>query len=312
MEILSLPTTGLLQTDSVRVEHREIVLGEHARLDLTLAKSAGGPIQIERVFQNPDRMAGLHYCLNGNSSLTQGNHVPGARFNDTNCNLMLIQPHRTNQVMEFEGNFSLASFYIDLHHFAALLGPEFDRLPTGFVRSAGLGNKCSCTTFRWTPRAYSAISQLINSRFTGMASRIFLESKLLELVALMLDTQAPGKSRASNLHPRDVEKIHYAKSILLADAANPPSLARLARLAGTNEFLLKKGFRELFGMPVYRLLQKHRMEQALELLKSDRTKSVAEVALEVGYDDHSAFSRAFANFFGQPPSVLRGECSGSI
>ena len=247
-------------------------------------------------------MVGLHYCLNGKSFLTQGNRVAGARLNDETCHLMLAMPYRTDQIMEFEGNFSLASFFIDLNHFAALLGTDFERLHPIFVRSAGLGDKCSCTVFRWTPGAYAAISQLLHARFSGVASRIFLESKMLELVALLLDAQNDAPKQPPALRPSDVEKIRYAKDLLLA---NPPSLARLARLVGTNEFVLKKGFRELFGMPAFQFLYQRRMVHAWEILQSDRTKSVAEVGLEVGYDDHSAFTRAFANCFGLRPSEVR-------
>jgi len=305
MDTRTLTPGTLLQTDTLQVEHREIVLGDHARLDLTTAKSTNGPTRLERVFQNPDRMVGLHYCLNGKSILTQGNLVAGARLNDETCHLMLALPNRTDQIMKFEGNFSLASFFIDLNHFAALLGTDFERLHPIFVRSAGLGDKCSCTVFRWTPGAYAAISQLLHARFSGAASRIFLESKMLELVALMLDAQNDAPKQPAVLRPSDAEKIRCAKDLLLADLANPPSLAQLARLVGTNEFVLKKGFRELFGMPVFQFLYQRRMVHAWEILQNDRTKSVAEVGFEVGYDDHSAFTRAFANCFGLRPSEVR-------
>lgn len=305
MQTIKLSADTRLQAGSLQVEHREILLGEHARLDLTTARSADGPVRLERAFQNPDRMAGLHYCLNGKSFLTQGNRVAGARLNDDNCTLMLAMPYHTDQVMEFEGNFSLSSFFIDLHHFAALLGPDFERLHPIFVRSAGLGDKCSCTEFRWTPGAYVVISQLLHARFSGAASRIYLESKMLELIALMLESQDNPPKAVPALRPSDTEKIRHARVVLLADLANPPSLARLARLVGTNEFILKKGFRELFGMPVFQYLQQRRMAHAWEMLQSDRTISVAEVALAVGYDDHSAFTRAFTNCFGLRPSDIR-------
>ena len=124
---------------------------------------------------------------------------------------------------------------------------------------------------------------------------------MLELVALMLDTQAEGQIKAPTIRSTDQEKIRYAKDLLLADISNPPSLARLARLVGTNEFTLKKGFKELFGMPVFQLLQHTRMVRAYELFQSERDKGIAEIALAVGYDDHSAFTRAFAQHFGMRP-----------
>ena len=42
----------------------------------------------------------------------------------------------------------------------------------------------------------------------------------------------------------------------------------------------------------------------LVLLRSGR-HSVAEVAIEVGYDNHTAFGQAFRLRFGRPPSTFR-------
>ncbi|MBK9335992.1 MAG: helix-turn-helix transcriptional regulator [Lewinellaceae bacterium] len=81
-------------------------------------------------------------------------------------------------------------------------------------------------------------------------------------------------------------------------------MSHLARLAGTNEFALKKGFKQVFGVPVFQFLQKLRMAKAAELLQTSEYQ-VSAVALAVGYENLSAFTRAFRLAHGVPPSEWR-------
>lgn len=49
--------------------------------------------------------------------------------------------------------------------------------------------------------------------------------------------------RAKQLKAEDVERIYYAKEVLLTRLDNPPSLIELARLTGINDCKLKAGVR---------------------------------------------------------------------
>ncbi len=62
------------------------------------------------------------------------------------------------------------------------------------------------------------------------------------------------------MNPKDIECLYRAKEILLNDIIRPPSLKELARKSAINEFKLKKGFKELFGITVYRMLQEVRLK----------------------------------------------------
>jgi AraC family transcriptional regulator len=71
---------------------------------------------------------------------------------------------------------------------------------------------------------------------------------------------------------------------------------------GLNQLKLKRGFRSLFGMGVYSLFQRHRMERARELLSHH---NVTETALMLGYSNISHFSAAFRKQFGVLPGEAR-------
>jgi transcriptional regulator GlxA family with amidase domain len=50
------------------------------------------------------------------------------------------------------------------------------------------------------------------------------------------------------------------------------------------------------------LIRNYRLERARDLLGRKTGKNVADIALEVGFNDASTFTKAFAKKFGCPPS----------
>lgn len=83
----------------------------------------------------------------------------------------------------------------------------------------------------------------------------------------------------------------------------PLRLDALARLAGVSKAQIERDFARLFGVTPREFLQQARLERAMHLLESDM--SVAAVAYECGYSDHSAFSRRFHAMLGMSPSRYR-------
>lgn len=65
-----------------------------------------------------------------------------------------------------------------------------------------------------------------------------------------------------------------------------------------------RSFKEAFGEPPHRYLQRRRIERAMALLReSDR--SVSEISLDVGFASLGTFSRTFRDIVGEPPSAYR-------
>ena len=100
------------------------------------------------------------------------------------------------------------------------------------------------------------------------------------------------------------EKLYQAKEILSQNLDTPPSLAELARQIGLNTFKLKKDFKEVFGVPVFKYLQNERMITAHDLIRTKKA-TVQEAAWHVGYDSLSSFSNAFTKKFGFRPSEVK-------
>lgn len=157
------------------------------------------------------------------------------------------------------------------------------------------------------PAMQTVLSQLLNAPYQGMVQRIYLESKVLELLALqlaqILDTEQNRQSLI-NLKASDIERIYHAKDILISQYDNPPTLLDLARRVGVNDNKLKLGFREVFGTTVFGYLHNYRMEMAQMLLQEGQ-QSVAEVASHVGYSNPGHFAAAFKRKFGMSPKACR-------
>lgn len=160
------------------------------------------------------------------------------------------------------------------------------------------------------PAMTTVLQQILHCPYQGTIERMYLESKVIELVALVLDYEAAidrGKTEKSSLKPEQLERIHYAKEILLRDISNPPSLKELARQAGLNDFILKQGFHYCFNNTVFGLLRDRRLELAKQLL-ADRDISVSEAGYQVGYASLAFFSQAFKRKFGISPKAHQKVC----
>ncbi|MEH2447971.1 MAG: AraC family transcriptional regulator [Nostoc sp.] len=158
-----------------------------------------------------------------------------------------------------------------------------------------------------TPAMILPLQQIINCPFQGMTKQIYLEAKCLELIALKLEQLTKTKNasiKSITLKPKDIEKIHHARDILIFQQENPPSLLDLALKVGINDNKLKIGFRQVFGTTVFGYLHNHRMEIARQLLQ-DGKMHVATVANAVGYANPSHFAAAFKRKFGVSPSECK-------
>ncbi len=151
------------------------------------------------------------------------------------------------------------------------------------------------------------LQQIINCPFQGTIKQIYLEAKCLELIALKLEQLTKIKNVSVKfiaLKPRDIEKIHHARDMLISQQENPPTLLDLAQQVGINDNKLKIGFRQVFGTTVFGYLHNHRMEIARQLLQ-DGKMHVAVVANAVGYANPGHFAAAFKRKFGVSPSECK-------
>jgi len=132
----------------------------------------------------------------------------------------------------------------------------------------------------------------------------WMSAKFDELLCIGLQILKNSRNLADH-DPLDLDqpcgdKIRRARTILGMEYANPPPLPELARQLGISETRLKSGFKSMNGTTVMQYCIHKRIEAARFLLKENR-HSISEVGNIVGYEDHSAFSRAFRRHCGYSP-----------
>jgi AraC family transcriptional activator of pyochelin receptor len=153
-----------------------------------------------------------------------------------------------------------------------------------------------------TPDMFTIISKIFQNKYKGTAQVLFLKSQVTELLshffALLTATEKTKENK------EDAKRIMLAKDIITKNMDKPPSLSELSRLIGLNSNKLKKNFKEMFGVPVFKYIQEERLAKAHTLLKQG-DMAVQEVAWFVGYESLSSFSNAFKKRFGMRPREIK-------
>ena len=152
------------------------------------------------------------------------------------------------------------------------------------------------------------LTDIRNCQFKGGIKKLFLQSKIFELLALQCEQYERAGSNngpATLISTADREKIYYARDLLLNTVQQPPSLQDLSRKSGLNEFKLKTGFKKVFDNTVFGYLNDYRLDQARQLLLQQNNRSLSEIADELGYSSPQHFCNAFRKKFGVSPGKAR-------
>jgi AraC family transcriptional activator of pyochelin receptor len=102
----------------------------------------------------------------------------------------------------------------------------------------------------------------------------------------------------------NVEKVRQAKSVLIEDLRNAPTIKELARIVALNEYNLKTGFKEIYGHTIHSYLKDYKMNRAKELLQ-DLNHQISDVADELGYSNVSHFIDTFKKKYGLTPKKFQ-------
>jgi AraC family transcriptional regulator len=134
-------------------------------------------------------------------------------------------------------------------------------------------------------------------RLADQHSRAALEGLSWEMVALF--GRHGGRTDAEGS-----AKVAEARDHILANLAQPLSVAGLAALCDVHPARLTRAFRRAFGVGPGEYQRALRLKQALALV-GETDAPLSEVALMCGFCDQSHFSRAFKAMYGCTPAAFR-------
>ena len=118
------------------------------------------------------------------------------------------------------------------------------------------------------------------------------------LVGVSQDLRLPDSSA------KEFRNVLAAVSYAENHVATPPTVPRLAEIAGLSRFQLDRRMRRVFGLTTGQWLLKLRLDHARRML-SETDDPIAAVALSSGYSDQSAFTRQFRRATGLSPREYR-------
>ena len=154
-----------------------------------------------------------------------------------------------------------------------------------------------------TPHVHAILSQIVGCDICGNVRNLYLEAKLLELIAVYLDEmvcQRRDEPYEFPLSKEDLHALNRAKEILDKTFVHPLTLAELSQKIYLNEYKLKTGFKQCFGQTVYSYVLDKKMELARILIEQRRFK-ISDIAGMVGYANTSHFIAAFSKKYGVTP-----------
>ena len=260
------------------------------------------PLQFS--FESDFETVEMHFALQGASYSTDFENKHRFEFEENYHNIVYTSNFRGESEMYsqkgvkfFEINFN-PNFFVqylgdDCNYFYQFLKNVQDQ-KNGMIYQKN---------FPITPEMYLAIQEILGSQREGMLKKMFLEAKVIELLMLQLE-QISRLFSTTSLKPSDQEKIYAVKDILDKQIHQRTSLIDLARQVGTNEFTLKKGFKELFGTTVFGYWNDLKMRYAQKMLLEQNTP-IYQVAEAIGYKNPQHFTTAFKRKYGIVPSAFK-------
>ncbi len=209
---------------------------------------------------------------------------------------------------EVKGHILRVAIQMEPEQFCSLMEEDFNRIPPALRKFADGAKVKPCRVANIiTPSMQTALHQILNCPYHGLTRQLFLEGKAMELMAYKLE-QLESDTVKTKRHPvlksDDVERIHYARDLLIKDVENPPDLVELARSVGLSRSKLHHNFRTVYGITPFDYLRNRRLEKA-KISLDEGNLDVTEVAYSVGYSSLSHFTKVFKQYFGMLPSNYR-------
>jgi AraC family transcriptional regulator len=166
--------------------------------------------------------------------------------------------------------------------------------------------------FAWAPcgsRAFRLHHALLANLRRGRVTALAVEDLVFDLVDDLVGHAYAFFGARSDRESADTRERHRA----LVEAAKlsieqridaPPTLGEIARALGCSPFHLSRVFHRETGAPLRRYLHRARLRTAAERLAQGE-KNLTNLALSLGYADHSHFTNAFRREVGVSPSRFR-------
>ncbi len=216
--------------------------------------------------------------------------------------------YQTSMTYDDSVSFKFKSLQMKTSYFEELLSKYFPQEEIELCKNVFLTH---VTKTQINSQMYKVLSEIDESEKYHQFKGIYVEAKMMELIALVLNSIfydkvkiSPRKTHDSaSAHMSDISKIeslYHRISFNPSDSYNAPEIAKSLSMS---ESKLTRLFHSVYGISLHQYVKNQRLEKAASLILQGGM-NVSEAALKCGYNNMSHFSKEFQKKFGTLPSKL--------
>ena len=148
-----------------------------------------------------------------------------------------------------------------------------------------------------------ACAEMLAARTPGSSRRVADLTRLF--ASFLAETYTKAASEKPNFHGGlPIRKLRQVEDHVSEHLAGEISVEALAAVAGLSPFHFSRVFKQATGMAPHQFVTRQRMAQAQRLIR-ETSRSLIEIALEVGYTNPSHFAQVFRRVVGVTPTEFR-------
>ena len=293
---LRLPGRGSVVNPTVKITAAESIERAGTGCDLWFSESVRIPIgcKIEFHFQGPRHLLALYIEGTRRNGETWIDGLPSSRLRSLAHKLTFVPAGRAYREWHESGASTRVTFlYLD---------------PAAFQRSDDSEGAFQPRIHFEDSLVWETASKLKNTIEGGQARCMpYLESLsgvLAHELSCVNDevVRVPQLNRGGLASWQKRAVVSYIEEHL----GKQISLSKLAQLVRLSQHHFCRAFKQSFGIPPHQYQVQRRMEVAKSLLV-DRTNTVTDIAISLGYAQTSSFSSSFRKMTGWTPTVYRRE-----
>ncbi|MCT4507879.1 MAG: AraC family transcriptional regulator [Tepidibacter sp.] len=157
------------------------------------------------------------------------------------------------------------------------------------------------------PELNFIFQQIKSCKATGVSQHIYLEGKVLELLALATYRHEQSLKKEGlnvKLSKNDLRVLKKVIKFMEKSLSKYLSIKDFSKIANMSTTRFQLAFKKTYGTTTYEYFKTLRMNHALILLR-DSNYSIKSIANEVGYNNAGHFSGVFKKMYGVTPKKYR-------
>ena len=242
----------------------------------------------------------LYFILEGSLTNSSVNTLQTYESKTNTHNIFFWKSREVNTYYKKNQHIKLVNVFLNKNFFLKCIGKDNNILDDGFSKlSEGE---------RWlfkedgeiiNDEMLKVISEIIETKRKGIFLKLFLESKLYELLMLQLESLKQQEHIEEKVDPTKklAQSIH---KIIKQNTFAEFTLRDIAKKLGSNISTVSNSFKQHYHITIFQYWNNLRFNEAKKMLLNNY--SVKEIAIIMGYKNPNHFSTAFKKHFSITPT----------